>query len=142
MPSPASPRGLNHVCLGKTGILDPVRVNKFLHGCQSSYNFIIIDLPFDAAISKFSDMINQADHVVLVEKLNNHGMMNFMLDMLNIEDEQLMEDMFDKAKLVFNMDDGCTSLFGKKVSSTTQALTALDIRASELAEILYQQSII
>lgn len=112
--------------------LDPVRVNKFLHGCQSSYNFIIIDLPFDAAISKFSDMINQADHVVLVEKLSNHGMMNFMLDMLNIEDEQLMEDMFDKAKLVFNMDDGCTSLFGKKVSSTTQALTALDIRASEL----------
>lgn len=77
-------------------------------------------------------MVNQADHVVLVEKLNNHGMMNFLLDMMSIEDEQLLEDLFDKAKVVFNMDDGCNSIFGKKVTKTTQALTALDIRLSEL----------
>lgn len=112
--------------------LDASKISKFLHGCQNSYNFVIIDIPFDAATSKFSEVINQADHVVLVERMNNYGIMNFLLDMTNIEDEQLTDDMFDKSKVIFNMDDGCNSIFGKKVSSTSQVFAAMDIRLSEL----------
>lgn len=112
--------------------LDIKYVNKFLHNCQNSYNFVLIDLPFDAAIGKFDDMVNQSDHLIMVERLNNYGLMNMLLNMMSIDDGQLTTDLFEGAKIVFNMEDGCNSIFGKKVSSTKQALTAMDIRLSEL----------
>lgn len=112
--------------------LENRNINRQMHDLQTSYNFIIIDIPFEALCSKFSDIVTQSDQIVIVEQLNNYGMMNLMLDMMNIEDEQTIDEMFNRSKLVLNMENNCVSIFGKKVKTPTEALRAIDMRVTEL----------
>lgn len=107
-------------------------INRFLHSCQNTYNFVIIDIPFDAVVNGFSDVITIANYVVLTERMNNYGLMNMITDMTNSDDEDLTYELFNKSKLLFNMEDHCTSVLGKKVSGTKQVLNALDLRMSEI----------
>lgn len=107
-------------------------INRFLHSCQNAYNFVIIDIPFEAVLSKFEDVITVANYVILTERLNNYGIMNMMTDMTNTENEDLTEELFGKSKVLFNMEDNCTSILGKKVQGTKQVLNMMDIRVSEI----------
>lgn len=107
-------------------------INRFLHSCQNTYNFVIIDIPFDAVVNGFGDVITIANYVVLTERMNNYGLINMLTDMTNSEDEDLTYELFNKSKLLFNMEDHCTSVLGKKVSGTKQALNALDMRMAEI----------
>ena len=107
-------------------------INRFLHSCQNTYNFVIIDIPFDAVVNGFGDVITIANYVVLTERMNNYGLINMLTDMTNSEDEDLTYELFNKSKLLFNMEDHCTSVLGKKVSGTKQVLNALDMRMAEI----------
>ena len=55
-----------------------------------------------------------------------------LIDMSNIEDEDMTDAIFEKAKVVFNMDYGAKALLGKKVNKTSDVLNALDIRLNEV----------
>lgn len=112
--------------------LEAKNVNRLLHQWQNNYNFIIIDIPFDLAVEEFADMVTIANYVIMVEKMSSSGAMNLMIDMMNIQEEDVTDLMFEKAKILFNMEDNCTSILGKKVSSTSQVLNAIDIRLSQL----------
>lgn len=107
-------------------------INRFLHNCQNSYNFIIIDIPFEAAADRFADMVTIANQLIITERLDNAGLMDMLIDMSNIEDEDMTDAIFEKAKVVFNMDYGAKALLGKKVNKTSDVLNALDIRLNEV----------
>lgn len=107
-------------------------INRFLHNCQNSYNFIIVDIPFEAAADRFADMVTIANQLVITERLDNAGLMDMLIDMSNIEDEDMTDAIFEKAKVVFNMDYGAKALLGKKVNKTSDVLNALDIRLNEV----------
>ena len=107
-------------------------INRFLHNCQNSYNFIIVDIPFEAAADRFADMVTIANQLVITERLDNAGLMDMLIDMSNIEDEDMTDAIFEKAKVIFNMDYGAKALLGKKVNKTSDVLNALDIRLNEV----------
>jgi hypothetical protein len=51
---------------------------------------------------------------------------------MNIEDEEVLENTFNNARIIFNKENGCNNILGKKVSTTKQVLRAVDIRVSDL----------
>ena len=114
------------------GDIENKYINRFLHNCQNSYNFIIVDIPFEAAADRFADMVTIANQLIITERLDNAGLMDMLIDMSNIEDEDMTDAIFEKAKVVFNMDYGAKALLGKKVNKTSDVLNALDIRLNDV----------
>ena len=112
--------------------LDDSKVARVIHSLQAEYNFIIIEIPFDAAVNKFTDTLDLADHIILTERLSNNGVMNFLIDMMSIEDENLTDELFERAKIVFNMDTNMPYIFGKKAKNTSEILKAMDERLYEI----------
>lgn len=98
------------------------------------YTFVIVDVDFQDLVNYYKDFANYADALIAVEESSQHGLTNFMLNMINIEDDEIENTMFNKISLVLNKEDGMKSFFGRKISSTNDLLVALDDTVTALAQ--------
>lgn len=98
------------------------------------YTFVIVDVEFQDLVTYYKDFANYADALISVEETSQHGITNFMLNMINIEDDEIENTMFNKLSLVLNKEDGMKSFFGRKISSTNDLLVALDDTVTALAQ--------
>lgn len=105
--------------------------NRLIHELTSTYNFVIVDAQFQDLKGQFTDFIDSADSLIFVEEATTHGMVNFMLNLANVEDEATQSVIFHRGCLLLNKEDGMTNFLGRKVDDTEKLLQAID-------EVVYQ----
>lgn len=105
-----------------------------------AYNFIVVDVPFRDLVNYYKDFADIADSIICVEEATQRGLTNFMLNMINIEDEDVENTMFNRVSLVLNKEDGMKSFFGRKVNSTSDILVTLDDTVAALAQQIIDYS--
>lgn len=106
--------------------------NRLIHELTSAYNFVIVDVQFQDLKSQFTDFIDSADSLIFVEEATTHGMVNFMLNLTNVEDEALQSVIFHRGNLILNREDGMNTFLGRKVDDTNKLLQAIDEVVAQL----------
>lgn len=107
-------------------ILNLKKLGRFMSSARTIYNYVIIDVPFEECVTTVSDICEAAEHVILTVEPSNHGMMEFLIDMTNIQNEDVQESLYSRAGIVFNKVLDKKTLFGQKVSSLRDMLAVLD----------------
>lgn len=109
-------------------------MSRLVRQLTSAYNFVIVDVNFSDLVTYFKDFADVADIILSVEEATQKGLTTFMLNMINIDDEDVENTMFNRLSLVLNKEDGMKSLFGRKINSTSDVLVALDDTVTALAQ--------
>ena len=126
-----------------TNMVDTSKLSRFMNTARTTYNFVILDIPFDEATTTLRDMTFASDYVINVVEANNHGLMSFLLNMANIEDEEMQDFMFNKSKICFNKVYKLETVFGIKISTIGDILIRLDDELEDLigdsAEYLFRE---
>lgn len=99
---------------------------------KTSYNFIIYDIPFQAATGFLSEMVYMADNIVLVTDASNWGVTKTLISMCNIASPDIQDTMFNRAQVVFNKYRRLNKVFGKKVKSGNDILVEMDKKVFDL----------
>lgn len=110
-------------------------LGRLVRQLTGSYNFVVVDVEFHDLVTYYKEFADTADALICIEEATQRGLTNFMLNMTNIEDEDVENVMFSRVNLVLNKEDGMKSLFGKKVSKTSDVLDTLD----DIVAVLTQQ---
>ena len=110
-------------------------LGRLVRQLTGSYNFVVVDVEFHDLVTYYKEFADTADALICVEEATQRGLTNFMLNMTNIDDEDVENVMFSRVNLVLNKEDGMKSLFGKKVSKTSDVLDTLD----DVVAVLTQQ---
>lgn len=113
-------------------VINPKKLNRFMSSAKQIYNYIIIDAQFEDAVTTLKDVCESADNIIITSVPTNHGMMELLLNMTNIEDEDIQESLFTRAKLLFTKVINIKTLFGFKVKSLRDMLDVLDKTFTDL----------
>ena len=123
-------------------IIQPLKINRFIHSAKTSYNFIIFDIPFDDLTTTMAEILFATDDLIMCVDTTNHGLMDFLLNMGNIESEDVKSTLFSISQILFNKVEKVENVFGYKVKTVRQVLKALDMQMAELiggeAEYLFK----
>lgn len=131
--------GLNLLTMGMGSDTAPVnelihkeKISRFMNLAKTSYNFIIYDIPFQAATGFLSEMVYMADNIVLVTDASNWGVTKTLISMCNIASTDIQDTMFNRAQVVFNKYRRLNKVFGKKVKSGNDILVEMDKKVFDL----------
>lgn len=131
--------GLNLLTMGMGSDTAPVselihkeKISRFMNLAKTSYNFIIYDIPFQAATGFLSEMVYMADNIVLVTDASNWGVTKTLISMCNIASPDIQDTMFNRAQVVFNKYRRLNKVFGKKVKSGNDILVEMDKKVFDL----------
>lgn len=115
-------------------------MGRLVRQLTGAYNFVVVDVPFRDLVNYYKDFADTADAIICVEEATQRGLTNFMLNMINIEDEDVENTMFNRVSLVLNKEDGMKSFFGRKVNSTSDILVTMDDTVAALAQQIIDYS--
>lgn len=114
-------------------VINTKKLNSFMSSAKSIYNYIIIDAQFEDTVTTLKDVCETADNIVITAVPTNHGMMELLLNMTNIEDVDIQESMYTRGQLLFSKVINVKTLFGSKVKSIRDMLEVLDKTFLDLA---------
>jgi hypothetical protein len=115
-------------------VIDKNRMSRFVNIVKNRYNFIIYDIPFNEATGYMSDITLGADAIAITVDASNWGVTKFLVGMCNIENDDISQTLFARAKIVFNRYRNLNRLYGKKVSTATDILEIMDDKVQELIQ--------
>lgn len=118
------------------------KIARFSSNVRNSYNFIIYDMPFEAAVGYCEDVSSTADNLIILGDYSTKGFMELMVLMSNIESEEMTETMFMRSRMCLNKSAGYSIMLGKKLHRVSDIMTELDNKVTEMlgveAEFLFQ----
>ena len=113
-------------------VVQPAKLNRFIHNAKTNYNFIIFDAPFNELTTSLADVLFATDDLLMCVDTTNHGLMELLLNMGNIESDDVSNIMFSISKLLFNNVGKVDGVFGYKVNTVRKILKALDMQMEEI----------
>ena len=123
-------------------VIQPIKINRFIHNAKTAYNFIIFDVPFEDLTTSLADVLFATDDLIMCVDATNHGLMEFLLNMGNVESDDVKSTLFSISQILFNKVEKVENVFGYKVKTVRQVLKALDMQMAELiggeAEYLFK----
>lgn len=122
--------GLASQYIGHKDLTDEAKLNRFITTSKGSYNYILYDIPLEA-LSYYANIIYTADIVVVTSRLSNKGIMDYLLRMCNIENDDIMDIIFTRGKVLYTYDKGVDRLLGNKYNITTLG-NIIDTKVREL----------
>lgn len=108
------------------------KLARFGSNVRNNYNVVIYDMPFDVATDYAEDITFTADHIMITCEASNHGLMNLMLAMCNIEKEDMQETMFAHSQLCLTKYIELKKVFGQDVKNVRQGLLRIDREVQDL----------
>lgn len=108
------------------------KIGRFITNAKSTHNFVIYDIPFETATDFLSDITFAADNLVTVVDSSTWGVTKMLLGIANIANEDMQEQFFNRAQLVFNRENKLKKVLGKNISSTDDILNIMDEQIYEL----------
>ena len=113
-------------------IINAKRLSRFIHSAKTSYNFIIFDVPFESLTTDLADVLFATDDLLMCVDTSNHGLMEFLLNMSNIDSEEVKDTLFGMSQIIFNKVTKVENVFGYKVKTVRQVLRAMDMQVKSL----------
>lgn len=108
------------------------KIGRFMTNAKSSHSFVIYDIPFDVATDFLSDVTFGADNLVTVVDSSTWGVTKMLLGICNIANEDMQDQFFNRAQLVFNKERHLNKVLGNSISSTDDILSTVDNQILEL----------
>ena len=101
-------------------------VTKWAASCKTMYNLTICDVPWEFAMGAGQGLVFNSDFIVITSGLNNHDLMQLVLDMCNIDDDDVAQIVWDTSVMALTKVGDVKYVFGKKVRSVNDVLAAMD----------------
>ena len=99
----------------------------FIYNLKTIYNFIVIDSPMDYLDKYLSELVVSSDSIVLTVEPTNKSLLEFTMNLVNIEEYKVSRDIFSRAKIVASKVSGSTDkILGKKCNNYNNMLRILD----------------
>jgi hypothetical protein len=101
--------------------------NQLMH----SFDFIIYDIPLDAALDKLTPFITTS-YILYCVEASNYGFMSLLFRIGNIEDSSVAQQLVENAIIVPTKSSGYSFVGNIPVRNTKQALRAVQSIGNEL----------
>ena len=99
----------------------------FIYNLKTIYNFIVIDSPMDYLDKHLSELVVSSDSIVLTVEPTNKSLLEFTMNLVNIEEYKVSRDIFSRAKIIASKVSGSTDkILGKKCNNYNSMLRLLD----------------
>ena len=99
----------------------------FIYNLKTIYNFIVIDSPMHYLDKYLSELVICSDSIVLTVEPTNKSLLEFTMNLVNIEEYKVSRDIFSRAKIVASKVSGSTDkILGKKCNNYNSMLRLLD----------------
>lgn len=99
----------------------------FIYNLKTIYNFIVIDSPMDYLDKYLSELVVSSDSIVLTVKPTNKSLLEFTINLVNIEEYKVSRDIFSRAKIIVSKVSGSVDkILGKKCNNYNSMLRLLD----------------
>lgn len=108
------------------------KLARFINMAKSSHNFVIYDVPFDAATHHLDQVIYTADNIILTIDYSNWGVSKTLLAMCNIGSDDMEETLFSRSQIIFNRYRPIKRILGKKLKKPTDVTDIMDTKLIEL----------
>jgi cellulose biosynthesis protein BcsQ len=108
------------------------KLQRFMNTVRTSHNFVVYDLPFRYAVGCASEIVFTVDNLVMVVDSSNWGITKAMLNICNIDSDDVMDVIFNKAQIVFNRFKGINRFAGRRVRNLRGVLRLMDVMVEEL----------
>ena len=108
------------------------KLARFINMAKSSHNFVIYDVPFDAATHHLDQVIYTADNIILTIDYSNWGVSKTLLAMCNIGSDDMEETLFSRSQIIFNRYRPIKRILGKRLKKPTDVTDIMDTKLIEL----------
>ena len=99
----------------------------FIYNLKTIYNFIVIDSPIDYLDKYLSELVVSSDSIVLTVEPTNKSLLEFTMNLVNIEEYKVSRDIFSRAKIIASKVSGSPDkILGKKCNNYNNMLKMLD----------------
>ena len=99
----------------------------FIYNLKTIYNFIVIDSPMDYLDKHLSELVVSSDSIVLTVEPTNKSLLEFTMNLVNIEEYKVSRDIFSRAKIVASkVSSSVDKILGKKCNNYNSMLRLLD----------------
>lgn len=99
----------------------------FIYNLKTIYNFIVIDSPMDYLDKHLSELVVSSDSIVLTVEPTNKSLLEFTMNLVNIEEYKVSRDIFSRAKIITSKVSGSLDkILGKKCNNYNSMLRLLD----------------
>lgn len=107
-------------------ILKEDRLTKFITESKTKYDFVVVDTKLHELSRFLKPVAYMMDDIVAVVDDSKHGIIKYMLEMTNIEDEDAQYSLFSRHKVILNRYRGTKEILGYKVKKTSELMKTLD----------------
>lgn len=114
-------------------IAESYRMTRLDVSARGNYDMTVYDMPFDIATDYGSTILNTCDNLVVIVDKSTWGAVKFILNMSNIENEDIQDEVFSRAKICFNKSRGKVPIFGSNTyKNNKDILIRMDGMVKEL----------
>lgn len=107
-------------------ILKEDRLSKFITESKTKYDFVVVDTKLHELSRFLKPVAYMMDDIVAVVDDSKHGIIKYMLEMTNIENEDAQYSLFSRHKVILNRYRGTKEILGYKVRKTSELMKTLD----------------
>lgn len=119
--------GIGSLPMSPAKLVEPHKISRFGTSIKNNYNVIIYDIPFKTATEYFTDLLGISDFLINTVNFTTKSLQEFMIQMSSVEDEEVMDILFDRSQIIWNqVNFNLSHLFGKKVKNYRGALQVMD----------------
>ena len=108
------------------------KIARFINMAKANHNFVIYDVPFNAATKHLDQLIYTADNVVLNVDYSSWGIAKMMLAICNIGSDDMEETLFSRGQILFNKYRPIKKIMGKKIKKPSDVTEVMDKKMFEL----------
>jgi len=125
--------GLAYDYVHGSNVFNTDRLNSFVHKLQGMYNYIVIDVPFELVTNEMNNLLYTVDNVLLTVECSNYGLMNFLLQMSNIENSSADDFLTKSSMVILNKYKNIPNILGSK--ARRNPMENLDVILNDISGI-------
>lgn len=108
-------------------IKDRESISNFVYNLKALYNFVIIDCPMQYMNTDLGELAIISDTVAITSNVSNKSMLEFIMEITNINDHRVGRDIVGRGRVVLNRCDSTSgALLGYRYSNYPDIFAILD----------------
>lgn len=108
-------------------IKDRESISNFVYNLKALYNFVIIDCPVQYMNTDLGELAIISDTVAITSNVSNKSMLEFIMEITNINDHRVGRDIVDRGRVVLNRCDSTSgALLGYRYNNYPDIFAILD----------------
>lgn len=108
-------------------IKDRESISNFVYNLKSLYNFVIIDCPMQYMNTDLGELAIISDTVAITSNVSNKSMLEFIMEITNINDHRVGRDIVGRGRVVLNRCDSTSgALLGYRYNNYPDIFAILD----------------